>query len=314
MARRRAASTSGTYPATAVRRLRGKRRARPAGRGVLALPAHAAARAVRGGERRLGGTLLEPGSGAGCRLYELALDTGREHALPVPAPRGVSDTTPSMWHGEVAFARHSPRHGAVWQVLLFSPRSPHWLLTLPHGAVPPCPHGGCGDEPPSGEVEALSFRAGTVAFVWSPQGPGLLGEEAWEDRVDRVSTRSGQLVGTQLGIESCTESGAAFEQAFPLTPLAGSLTLFPYYERGDCYRTFATGLAAVRGDALFHATLQRPLWGLASDGGSYYGIVARPGVPGLEDAKCTSASPCAIEALALPRLRRTTARPAHPFL
>jgi hypothetical protein len=51
----------------------------------------------------------------------------------------------------------------------------------------------------------------------------------------------------------------------------GSLTLFPYYERGDCYRTFATGFAAVRGGALFHATLKRPLWGLASDGGSYYG-------------------------------------------
>ncbi len=85
-----------------------------------------------------GGTLLLPGSGAGCRLRLFELASGHERALAVPHPAGTSDTTPSMSHGVLVFARHARAHGDTWQVLLWSPRHRRRLVDLPHGAVPTC--------------------------------------------------------------------------------------------------------------------------------------------------------------------------------
>jgi hypothetical protein len=39
---------------------------------------------------------LEADEGSGCRIYMLNLLDDRERRLPIPAPHGVSDTTPSM--------------------------------------------------------------------------------------------------------------------------------------------------------------------------------------------------------------------------
>jgi hypothetical protein len=258
-----------------------------------------------------GGILLLPRTGAGCRLRVLAPGGGTERALPVPHPAGSSDTTPSMSHGSVAFARHAPGHGNVWQVLLYSPRHPHRLTLLPHGAEPVCPARSCG-EPNTGDVEALSFRAGTVAFIWGPEGPNVIGEEAWEDRVDHVATRSGALAGSQLGIESCT-GFAPVEETYPLPPIAGPTSIFPFYERGSCYKTFGTGILAYRAGHLRAGTLDRPLWALASDGRSYYGLFATPPASPGTEALCSAAAPCALETLSLPALKREPRKPRHPF-
>jgi hypothetical protein len=93
------------------------------------------------------GTLVEPNTGSGCRLRVLELDNGREGPLPVPEPHGASDTSPAMWHGTLVFARRSPAHGRVSQVMLSLPGRRSHLVTLPHGAVPEgCPHRqGCQD-------------------------------------------------------------------------------------------------------------------------------------------------------------------------
>src|SRR5665213_2379168 len=80
-----------------------------------------------------GGALLEPASGAGCRIRVLDLMDGAEIKPPIPAPPGASDTTPSIWHGQIAFARHSRAHGGVWQIESWSPSARNQLKTLPHG-------------------------------------------------------------------------------------------------------------------------------------------------------------------------------------
>jgi hypothetical protein len=258
-----------------------------------------------------GGTLLLPGSGAGCRLRLFELDSGHERALAVPHPAGTSDTTPSMSHGVLVFARHARAHGETWQVLLWSPRHRRRLTVLPHGAVPPC-RAGCGGEGSGGDVEALAFRGSTVAFVWSPSGPGLSGEEAWEDRVDRLGRR-GRLVGAQLGVESCTGEGAAIEETFPLTPLAAPEPLFPFYERGGCYTLFGTGFDVESGGSLLTGSLDRPLWGLANDGSGYFGLLAQRPASAVE-AVCSTATPCTLERLTLPKLRRVHRAPTHPFI
>jgi hypothetical protein len=78
----------------------------------------------------------DTGAGSGCRIHMLDLANDRESRLPIPAPHGVSDITPSMWHGSVAFARKSPAHREIEQVMLWTPQHPRTLTTLPHGAVP----------------------------------------------------------------------------------------------------------------------------------------------------------------------------------
>ncbi len=264
-----------------------------------------------GSPQELGGTLLLPDTGSDCRLRLLPLDGGAERAIPVPHTRGASDTTPSMWRGSVAFARHAPGHGAVWQVLLFSPRHPHRLTLLPHGAEPACPARSCG-EADTGDVEALSYRAGTVAFIWGPQGPNVIGEEAWEDRLDHVATRTGTTAGYQLGTESCVEP-TPLEEAYPLPPIAGPTTVFSYYERGSCYKRFATGILTDHDGTLRTGTLPRPLWALADDGHSYYGLFAAPSSTPQSEALCAIATPCALETLTLPPLKRDRSRPGHPF-
>lgn len=80
--------------------------------------------------------------GVGCRVHVLNLASERERAPAIPHPADTSDTTPSMWDGNIAFARYDPRHHAdVAQLLLWSGRT-HKLRVLRHGAAPatqPCP-------------------------------------------------------------------------------------------------------------------------------------------------------------------------------
>jgi hypothetical protein len=86
--------------------------------------------------------------GISCRVHVLNLASERERAPAISHPADTSDTTPSMWDGNIAFARYDPRHHAdVAQLLLWSGRT-HKLRVLRHGATPtgqPCP-------PAKGEV------------------------------------------------------------------------------------------------------------------------------------------------------------------
>jgi hypothetical protein len=261
-----------------------------------------------------GGTLLLPSTGAGCKVHSLELEGGPERTLPIPHPPAASDTTPAMWHGAVAFGRRARPRERVGHVMLWSPAHPRRLATLPRGAEPDeCDRLPRCEEPPTGEVQALAFQGGLVAFVWSPGGQGLLGEEAWEDRIDRLSAARGVLAGSQLGVESCA-GGSPVEESYPVGPvLAGGAAVFSFYERGSCFTRFGTGLIRYRAGALSRGSLTAPSFGLASDGHSLFALVARVPSEAVE-AECSQSSPCTLERISLPRLRHVTRRPAHPFV
>jgi hypothetical protein len=262
------------------------------------------------------GTLVEPTTGAGCRLRVLALDSGRESSPPVPEPSGVSDTTPAMWRGTLVFARKTAAHGRVSQIML-SPRAhPSKLVTLPHGAVPEgCPHReGCREFPPGGEVQALSIDAQIVAFVWKPQGPGVGIDGAWEERIDSLAKRRGVLAGTPTGSESCTDGkNNPVEEEWPAPPiLSGSAALFPELERGGCYTTFTAALFEYREGNRLLGTASVPIVELARDGATTYGLVAqRPTTE--QEPGCSATLPCMLESVTPPPLRPTQYKPVHPF-
>jgi hypothetical protein len=192
------------------------------------------------GAQQAGGLLTKPSTGAGCHIYEFNLQTGRERAVAIPHPAGTSDTTPSMWHGNIAFARTEPTHPKISEVVLYSSNgNKHELITLHHGAVPsPCPKKTCGDRTILGEVQALDFDAQAVAFVWQIEGPGVVGDAAWEDRVDDLSTDTGNLAGSAILTESCA-GGGADEESWPSPPvLAGTTAFFSELRRGALWLWF----------------------------------------------------------------------------
>jgi hypothetical protein len=261
------------------------------------------------------GTLVEPNTGAGCRLRMLELTSGRESSLPVPEARGVSDTTPAMWRGTLVFARKTASHGRTSQIMLSLPGRRSHLVTLPHGAVPEgCPHRqGCGEFPPGGEVQALSIDAQIVAFVWKTEGPHI-GDGAWEERVDSLATRRGALAGTPILTESCTGGAEDLvEEEWPSPPvLSGSAALFPELERGGCYTSFTSALLQYRNGNRRLGTASVPIVELARDGNTAYGVVAQKPTTGQEPG-CSVTLPCTLETITPPPLRPSHYKPTHPF-
>ncbi|HUB72776.1 MAG TPA: hypothetical protein VL979_01915 [Solirubrobacteraceae bacterium] len=269
------------------------------------------------GESQAGGTLLEAQTGAGCRIRMLGLDGGGETAVPIPAARMVSDTTPSIWRGAVTFARRAPGHGNVWQVMSWSPRAPRRLETLPHGRVPSCPQDrhGCR-RPAHGVVEALDRDRRLVTFVWAVEGQGVVGEGAWEVRVDRASGSGDALAQGGFGHEACTSQGPGLEYVWPEPPIAaGSQALFPDLYAYDCFHRYASVLGShgtAPGDARI-GKLASVALAVADDDGQLYGLVPSVLFGGSDVPLCSASAPCAIEPLAAPRMRRQAKPPFVPF-
>lgn len=262
------------------------------------------------------GTLTEPNTGAGCRLRVLELDSGRERSASVPEPRGVSDTTPAMWHGTLVFARKAAGHGRVSQIMLSLPGHRSRLLTLAHGAVPEgCPRRqGCREFPAGGEVQALSVDAQIVAFVWKPEGPGVGIDGSWEERVDSLAGGRRALAGSPIGTESCTDGEQnPVEEEWPAPPvLSGSAALFPELERGGCYTTFTAALFQYREGSRRLGSASIPIVELARDGASTYALVAqRPTIE--QDPGCSETLPCTLQSITPPPLRPSHYKPVHPF-
>jgi hypothetical protein len=270
-----------------------------------------------------GGALLEPASGAGCRIHVLELSTGAEVEPPIPAPPGVSDTTPSIWHGQIAFARHSPTHGDVWQIESWSPSKRNRLKELPHGRIPSCPEypHGCTQKA-HGTVEALQRDGALVTFLWKLPWPqqGVFGEGAWEVRVDRSNGSRAALAAGGFGHEACTapvNGPHELEYVWPLPPIAaGGNALFGELLAFSCFHDFASVLVAHSAQPGFasEGKLQTTALAMADDRGQLYGLVpARNAATGGDSPGCSVAEPCAIEALATPGLQRDPRLPFVPF-
>jgi hypothetical protein len=270
-----------------------------------------------------GGALLEPASGAGCRIRVLELTDGAEIKPLIPAPQGVSDTTPSIWHGQIAFARYSPSHGDVWQIESWSPSARNRLKTLPHGRIPSCPEEphGCTQKA-HGMVEALQRDGAIVTFLWVLPWPqqGLVGEGAWEVRVDRADGSRAALAAGDFGHEACTAPVLGpheLEYVWPLPPIAaGNDALFGELLGFSCFHGFASLLVSHSAESGFaiEGKLQATALALADDRGQLYGLIpARNAATGGDSPGCSAAEPCAIETLATPALRRAPRLPFVPF-
>jgi hypothetical protein len=270
-----------------------------------------------------GGALLEPASGAGCRIRVLELTDGVEIKPPIPAPPGVSDTTPSIWHGQIAFARHSPSHGDVWQIESWSPSARNRLKTLPHGRIPSCPEEphGCTQKA-HGMVEALQRDGAIVTFLWVLPWPqqGLVGEGAWEVRVDQADGSRAALAAGDFGHEACTAPVLGpheLEYVWPLPPIAaGNDALFGELLGFSCFHGFASLLVSHSAQPGFaiEGKLQATALALADDRGQLYGLIpTRSAATGGDSPGCSAAEPCAIETLATPALRRDPRLPFVPF-
>jgi hypothetical protein len=273
-----------------------------------------------------GGVLLEAHTGAGCRIHMLVLGGTHESRLAIPHPAGSSDTTPSMWHGEVAFARHAPGHGPVWQIMSWSQRTPGRVLTLRHGAIPVrCENGRPCKQPAHGEVQALSRDGQLVTFLWHLEGEGVFGEGAWELRVDRLADGASSLAASGFGHEACTSPLAPgeLEYVWPEPPVASGHTVLSTQLDGfDCFTGFGATLESyVPGDAHAHiGTLADTVLGLAVEGSTLhgltlYGLVPGPAPAGADSPSCAPADPCSLERIATPtRMKLERYVPQPPFL
>ncbi len=125
-------------------------------------------------------------------------------------PADTSDTTPSMWDGNIAFARYDPRHHTdVAQLLFWSGRT-HKLRVLRHGATPtgqPCPpaKGEVGrrireskteclpnsikGDITEGAIESIDLGPDLVSFLWKIDGPGVISTGGGWERFDSMTGR-----------------------------------------------------------------------------------------------------------------------------
>jgi hypothetical protein len=288
----------------------------------------APAMASTGGETQ-GGELVKPLTGSGCRIHMLLLNGGTERAIPIHAPTRASDTTPSIWRGVVTFARRAPGHGNVMQVLSWSPKAPRRLTALAHGAIPlQCPNreAGCRQSPVEGEVRALASDGAIVAFVWTVFGgrPGPEGDQ--ELRIDRADGHGTTIADGEVGGEACMGpvghhlERVSFESPFVSAQTASFGELYDF----GCFTGFA-GVLVTHGAAPGYASrgkLEGVSLAVASDEGRLYGLVgpdseASVPVPGLswtltDGPYCSSASPCTIEPLPAPALKRDRRLPFEP--
>ena len=245
---------------------------------------------------------------SGCTLRRLTLDGGRERTLRPPGAAGASDTTPTQWRGQIAFARLRT-HRSVMQLMRWSPASGR-LTQLPHGSVPRnCPFRSCAGARYSGEVQQMDLGPRNLAFLWRVAAPGVIGAGAgWELRAYDLRTRRRSLFA--FGYES-----GACGAAHPVSPNAGASVLFDDVTYAcDVPHTFLSSGNTQTGLAGRIETTPRLAWQLARDGDTIYTIRGpRPPSPATaETLPCLgTAGPCALVATRGLRVGPRTRR-SHP--
>jgi hypothetical protein len=256
--------------------------------------------------------IIAPLTGSGCRIHAFNLTTQQETTPGIPHPSWTSDTTPSMWHGRIAFARlDRPHHQDVQQVMLWTPGQ--GLQTLPHGALPTkCPfRGGCAGMARSGSVEGLDYDGSLVSFLWEPVAPGI-GDAAWELRADNVATGRTKVVGDGFAGEVCFGGD---DLSAPSPPVLSGYTVRFVSLQADCYvfnSVFSQIDYAASGNGVAGA-LDGDVLGLAQDGSTLYAVEAATPLTEI-DPGCTPAVPCEIEQITPPAvLKPERYKPTSPF-
>jgi hypothetical protein len=243
--------------------------------------------------------LPHPSMGQGCGLRAVDLASGRERVLHVDRPAGASDTTPSMWNGDVAFARRV-RGAAVAQVMLWHHRT-RKLTRLRHGAVPAaCPYKtGCTAAPARGEVQQLDLGLGGVAFVWDAAAPGSEAPiDGWELRFDSFAT------GESHNYDRGYTSGACGAR-YPVSPTVLNHDVWFDELRWICdtpHTSYVHGNSAGN-RSLLESSQPLLMWQAAVDGNTVYSIRGPAPDTYHDDPPClASGAPCQLFAEPRPAL------------
>lgn len=271
--------------------------------------------------------------GIGCRVRVLNLASERERTPAIPHPADTSDTTPSMWDGNIAFARYDPRHHAdVAQLLLWSGRT-HKLRVLRHGATPtgqPCPPAkgedgqgiresktGClpssikGDIT-EGAIESVDLGPDLVSFLWKIDGPGVLSTGGgWEVRADRLATGASILAGSGLHGDVCM---VGIDGSVPSYPSVEGERVWYTQLASECYvNTISVRRFDSMTDRLSSSVpVQGEVLQVVHSGSALYALVA-PAPNGEVDPTCSTTAPCSIERLPAPKLKLEKWLPQSPF-
>jgi hypothetical protein len=247
-------------------------------------------------------------SARGCDLYELSLTgTPVEHKLTAASSKTQSETTPSMWRGGLAFARHAD--GSAYTKLVYLPKGSRKSRTLGGGSVQTCDEN-CSPLRSHDGIDQLDIGPARAVFLWRMSGGSVGGTGiAWELRA--ASLKGGQ----STLLDSGGISGAC---GFSL-PSAGTATtsdgLVSYLGAGsDCGPTqtqFATvdPVTGVRGVAATPGGLAA---GASRDGDTIYwlrasGPAAQVPVPGVGSCSVAGAG-CELVASSLPAYAPQPAR------
>jgi hypothetical protein len=171
-------------------------------------------------------------------------------------------------------------------------------------------------------VAALQRDGAIVTFLWVLPWPqqGLVGEGAWEVRVDRADGSRTALAAGDFGHEACTAPVLGpheLEYVWPEQPIAaGATALFPELDAFSCFQGFASVLGTHGATPGYASSgkLEVLTLAVARDEGQLYGLIpARNAATGGDSPGCSAAEPCAIETLATPALRREPRLPFVPF-
>jgi hypothetical protein len=242
----------------------------------------------------------------GCDLYELAL-TGeaKERKLVAASSTTQSETTPSMWRGGLAFARHAD--GGATPKLLYLPKGATQPRRLGGGSVQTC-SSMCAFAGVHRGIDQLDIGPARATFLWRMTGGSVYGVGlVWELRAASLKGGQSTLLDTGLISGACgfgLPSGAGARS----NPIA-------YLDAGaDCDVTetrFATvdAVTGTRGQAATPAGLAT---GVAYDGDTVYwlrvaGDPSTVPVPGA--GSCTfAAARCELVASPLPSFEAQPSR------
>ncbi len=274
--------------------------------------------------------------GLGCRVHILNLASEQERSPAIPHPADTSDTTPSMWDGDIAFGRYDPHHHAdVTQLLLWSGRT-HRLRVLRHGATPttePCPsmidgrgrrmresreaclhnlHNSIQGAVTTGVIENVDLGPDLVSFLWKIDGPGVLSTgRGWEVRADRIATGASILAGSGLHGDVCM---AGIDGSVPSYPSVEGERVWYTQLDSECYvNTISVKRFDTRADRLSSSgPVDGEVLQIIRSESALYALVAPK--PKMEiDPTCTTTEPCSIERLGIPALKPDKWLPQSPF-
>ena len=136
------------------------------------------------GQPLTNGVFLDWAHAAGCHIYELDLAGGQEQRVSAIGAPGASDSTPAIWHGEIAFARtYTSARRRIARIYLWRPG--HGLERLQAGPGPCSPPLGCrhtklsnppnttDTNDPRAYVSAMTLDRDVIGFEWTAIGPNV---------------------------------------------------------------------------------------------------------------------------------------------